>query len=178
MRRVAATVLAVALAGCGGGSEEVAAPAASTASSLGAPPVATTTSAAETEVEATPAGVLAALQEAGLPVTLVVQYDESTDPNKLLGRPAGYEAKSAFADSRLKPDPSLDKDAIERGGSIEIFTTAEGATKRKEFIAAIGAPLANEYDYTNGRVLVRVTGDLPPSQAKEYETALAAMKFR
>ena len=46
-------------------------------------------------------------------------------PNRLLGRPNGYTSKIAFADSRIsKTDTDgRQKDAIERGGSIEVLRT-------------------------------------------------------
>lgn len=36
-------------------------------------------------------------------------------------------------------------------------------------------PILAEYDYVAGGVLVRVSKQLTPTQAKEYETALAAI---
>ena len=61
-----------------------------------------------------------------------------TDPNRLLGRPNGYTSKIAFADSRIsKTDTDgTQKNAIERGGSIEVFPDAELAMGRAEYIQA------------------------------------------
>lgn len=107
---------------------------------------------------------------------LVKVYTEDDDPNKLLGRPSGYTSKIAFLDSRIskKDTEYTDSDAIERGGSIEVYGDADGAKQRAEYIQAIGksSGLANEYDYLKGSILVRVTGNLTPSKAKDYQAAL------
>ena len=68
--------------------------------------------------------------------SLVKVYTEDDDPSKLLGRPNGYTSKIAFADSRIsKADiESAEEDAIERGGSIEVFPDAELAKGRAEYI--------------------------------------------
>ena len=66
------------------------------------------------------------------------------------------------------------KDAIERGGSIEVFPDAELAKGRAEYIQGVlkNSGLGAEYDYVHGPVLVRVTGNLSPSKAQDYERAL------
>jgi len=110
--------------------------------------------------------------------SLVMIYTEENDPNKLLGRPNGYTSKIAFADSRINQDEAdrlkVEKDAIERGGSIEVFPDEEGAQARADYIQSVqkGGVFGSEYDYVKGGILVRVTGDLTPKQAKEYEAAL------
>jgi hypothetical protein len=108
--------------------------------------------------------------------SLVKVYTEDDDPNKLLGRPNGYTSKIAFADSRIAEvdTEGADKDAIERGGSIEVFSDAELAKGRAEYIQGIlkNSGLGAEYDYLHGPVLVRVTGNLSPSKARDYERAL------
>jgi len=107
---------------------------------------------------------------------LVKTYNEDNDPNKLLGRPNGYTSKIAFSDSRLakKDIAGTAKDAIERGGSVEVFPDAELAKARADYIQGIlkSGGFGSEYDYINGTALVRVTGNLTPSKAKEYQKAL------
>ena len=92
------------------------------------------------------------------------------DPNRLLGRPNGYTSKIAFADSRIsKTDTDgTQKDAIERGGSIEVFPDANLAKGRAEYTQGVlkNSGLGAEHDYLQGPVLVRVTGNLSPSKAK------------
>ena len=100
--------------------------------------------------------------------SLVKVYTEDDDPNKLLGRPNGYTSKIAFADSRIsKADiEGAEEDAIERGGSIEVFPDAELAKGRAEYIqgALKNSGLGAEYDDVHGPVLVRVTGNLSPAK--------------
>ncbi len=66
------------------------------------------------------------------------------------------------------------KDAIERGGSIEVFPDAHLAKGRAEYIQGVpkNSGLGAEYDYLHGPVLVRVTGNLSSSRAQDYERAL------
>jgi hypothetical protein len=114
---------------------------------------------------------------AQVPTTSLVKvYTEDDDPNKLLGRPNGYTSKIAFADSRIsKTDTEgTQKDAIERGGSIEVFPDADLAKGRADYIQGVlkNSGLGAEYDYLRGPVLVRVTGNLSPSKARDYEVAL------
>jgi hypothetical protein len=106
-------------------------------------------------------------------VKLIKAYSSADDPNHQLGRPNGYTSKTAFSDSRV-PAENLEfeaDDAIARGGSVEVYPDAAGATARKEYIQAIGKglPSAVEYDYVQGGVLIRVAKELTPEQAVEYE---------
>ena len=114
---------------------------------------------------------------AQVPTTSLVKvYTEDDDPNKLLGRPNGYTSKIAFADSRIsKTDiQGTDKDAIERGGSIEVFPDAELARGRAEYLQSVlkNSGLGAEYDDRGGPAPVWVTGNLSPSKARDYEVAL------
>lgn len=120
-----------------------------------------------------------ALRQAGVPLTVTLVYTADNDPNNLLGRPGGYTSKVAFTDSRIDPaevnDPA--PDAIDRGGSVEVYPDATAAAARKEYIQKIlqgaGGVLGTEYDYLSGGVVLRVTGKLTPDEAGVYETALA-----
>ncbi|WP_199750122.1 hypothetical protein [Amycolatopsis sp. WAC 04169] len=107
---------------------------------------------------------------------LVKVYTAEDDPNHLLGRPNGYTSKTAFGDSRVKPADVeyLGADAVERGGSVEVFPDEAGAKARMDFIQSVAKnlPAVGEYDYLKGPVLVRVSRFLTPDQAKEYEAAL------
>jgi hypothetical protein len=110
-------------------------------------------------------------------VKLGLVYTAEIDPNHLLGRPGQYSSKVAFTDSRIQPAPFDAPDSIDRGGSVEVFDDAQGATTRMKYIQAIasGFPMAVEYDYTSGPVLVRVGKIFTPAQAGEYQKALAAI---
>lgn len=123
--------------------------------------------------------VTAKLTEKIPTVSLTKTFTAEDDPNKLLGRPGSYTSKTAFADSRV-PKEGLppDNTHTEHGGGVEVFPDEAGATARKNQIQEISKSLGGliaEYGYVKGGVLVRVSGKLTPDQAKEYETALAAI---
>jgi hypothetical protein len=103
-------------------------------------------------------------------------YTAADDPNHQLGRPGGYTSKTAFSDSRVPADEAefTEPDAVERGGSIEVFADEAGAKTRMDYIQEIvkKLPAATEYEYLNGPVLVRVSKLLTPDQAKEYDAAI------
>lgn len=105
-----------------------------------------------------------------------IEYTAADDPNRLLGRPNGYGSKTSFIDTRVSADAVefTMPDAIERGGSVEVFDDAAAAAARRDYIHAIGKgfPAAVEYDYVADSVLVRVSRELTPEQAAEYERAL------
>lgn len=77
-------------------------------------------------------GVLEALAAADLPLTAIVEQDEDTDPNDMLGRPGGYTSR-ASADV-----PGGDKDGekygIDRGLVVEVFAAPDDAAARSKFI--------------------------------------------
>ncbi|WP_328884725.1 hypothetical protein [Streptomyces sp. NBC_00299] len=110
---------------------------------------------------------------------LVQVYTEANDPNHLLGRPGGYTSKAAFSDSRVSSADveGLDKDALERGGSVEVFKTEDEAKSRAEYIETIAKsmPSATEYHYIVGGILIRVSKLLTPTQAKDYEAGAKSL---
>lgn len=117
--------------------------------------------------------VVQGLKSDGLPVGKVVVFNASSDPNDLLGRPNQYIGKAVFRDRRAEDDQLAELNASE-GGTVEVFDDEEAARARFEYVEAIGksgGPFA-EYDYIDGRVVLRVSADLTPSQAAEYEAAL------
>jgi len=120
------------------------------------------------------AGVTKELANAGLPATLSVTFDESSDPNKLLGRPGGYTSKTAFTDDRVKA-PGAKKGDLTLGGSVEVFASEDEAEKRAEYVKTIAAssPMFAEYTYLRGTVVLRVSKELTPTDAAAYEAALS-----
>ncbi len=115
--------------------------------------------------------VVTKLQKGGLPVGEIVVYTAETDKNRLLGRPGQYTSKVNFHDTRLVKVASMD---IQSGGSVEVFATSEGLKVRKEYVERLAKalPMANEYDYSAGVVLLRLSHSLTPEQAEEYQKAL------
>lgn len=113
-------------------------------------------------------------------VKSTVVYTETTDPNKLMGRPNGYTSKTAFSDSRVAAADVefMDSDATERGGTVEVYPTADGATARSKYLQAIfsaSSMFGSEYHFQNGGILVRVTGNLTPAQSADYKAVVASL---
>lgn len=127
----------------------------------------------------TGAEVVEALATAGLPATLTIDYDETTDPNKQLGRPNGYVDKVAFADAPITPEAVIDSTAgsVELGGGLEVFSSQQGAQTRAHYIQSVtaGSPALTEYGYVKEGVLLRLSQQLTPTQAAAYEAALQAV---
>lgn len=145
------------------------------------------------------ASIVAALKAKGLPIAAVKVYTENDDPNSLLGRPGQYTSKANFHDRRLDPPvelgqcepipPGAPPDAepvchdkpkdpgVEHGGSVETFASSDDAKRRADYVKRISqsfGPLV-EYDFLQGKVLLRLSKDLTPTQAKQYEQTLAGI---
>jgi hypothetical protein len=115
-----------------------------------------------------------------IPGTTFAVYTETTDPNKLLGRPNGYTAGAFINDPRVGP---IGADAapgdIQAASTvsaviIEVWPTAADAQARSDYIQGIEktAPMmGSEYDHISGSALLRVSGILPPSINAEYTAA-------
>lgn len=99
-------------------------------------------------------------------VTKAEALTEDTDPNDLLGRPKGYDAATVIYDERVE----CSEPGVDCGATIEQWSSKSEAEERAEYIEGFG-PLANEYHYIDGGLLLRVSGELKPSAAKEYEAA-------
>jgi predicted ABC-type transport system involved in lysophospholipase L1 biosynthesis ATPase subunit len=105
-------------------------------------------------------------------VSKVVEITEDNDPNNLIGRPDGYDAAWVFHVQGL--DQCQDGTRVECGMTLEQWGSEDEAQARADYIATIAesAPmLANEYDYVDGPMLLRVTGEIKPSDAKRYQEA-------
>jgi hypothetical protein len=116
-----------------------------------------------------PVQVITALRHAGLPIGLVRYYNPSSDPNKLLGRPGQYIGKANFHDRRL----SGREFTVDNGGSVETFANKTNAQIRYRYIHAIStsSSLFAEWNYVEGTVVLRLSHELTPRQAKQYERA-------
>jgi hypothetical protein len=100
----------------------------------------------------------------------------ANDPNKLLGRPNAYTSKTQFIDSRIDQGSGVDLiGGVPAGGSVEVFADESKAKARRDYLrdAARAESAAAEYDYVSGPILLRVSHNLEPGQAAEYQTALA-----
>lgn len=106
---------------------------------------------------------------------------DRSESNHLLGRPNGYLSKASFSDKRVPASDTTgdSKGDVDYGGSVEVFATANEAKARAAYIESVlkaDPMLGTEYDYLNGPVLLRVSQYLIPSQAEEYQRALARIK--
>jgi hypothetical protein len=117
-----------------------------------------------------PLQVITALRRAGLPIGTVRYHSPASDPNKLLGRPGQYTGKANFHDRRLRGRDYT----VDNGGSVETFASNSDASRRYKYVRAIStsSPLFAEWNYVEGTVVLRLSHELTPRQAKQYERAL------
>ncbi len=120
---------------------------------------------------ATAESILLELKTSGLPITDVLVFDEVTDVNELLGRPHQYIGKADFQDNRVARE---EYDNYPTGGTIEVFSSKEDCAARCKYLqsladGSLGAFGVNQYIYKADYALFRVSYDLLPSQAAEYE---------
>lgn len=148
-----------------------------------APAASTTSSSADTTTTTVPPAtaedVVTVLRDAGLPIGEVIVWDAATDPNGLLGRPGQYTGKVTFTDTRLAPAPvGAEAIDVDVGGDIEVFDDPEAQAARVEYLAGFAdnpGPIGGWYQYEVGNAVVRISFDLTPDQAAEYESALQAL---
>jgi hypothetical protein len=119
------------------------------------------------------------LAAAGLPLHTTVVYAQTGDPDNLLGRPGGYTSKIAFVDRRIAAGPvaTTRADAIERGGSIEVYPNVAGAQARTDYLRTVSSasPIFAEFTYLRGGIVLRVSRYLAPDAAAGYEAALGRL---
>lgn len=113
--------------------------------------------------------VVEAFDNAKFPIINATVYDETTDPNKLLGRPGRYVEKMNFFDER-----DIEK---KNECSIEIFKTAEDAKARKDYLDTVGkaASMFASYSYLHKNVLLRISYGVLPKDAEVYRQALESL---
>lgn len=107
-------------------------------------------------------------------ITESVEITEENDPNDLIGRPGGYTESVVLHDSRVACDDDV---SVGCGAKVEVFDDSDAAADRADYIQSIlegNAALGTEYHYVDGPVLLRVSGELKPSAAEEYEAAFAS----
>lgn len=104
-------------------------------------------------------------------VAEVIEVTEDNDPNNLIGRPNGYVAASVLVDSRLPRCTDLGADC---GAMIEQWPDQAAAQRRADYIQAMRRDmpmLGQEWSTVKDDLLLRVNGDLKPSEASAYEAA-------
>lgn len=151
------------LAACGSAAESPAPEASSSAATATATPTPTPTIEAE-PVPLTAAEIGAALAEANANITEVVAITEDNDPNTLIGRPNGYSDAAVLYDARV----TCDGLGVDCGMTLEVWPTAEGADQRAAYIQELQSDsplLGSEYHTVRENYLLRVSGDIVPSEA-------------
>lgn len=181
MRNIITIIVATAAltAGCSSSGDAAVAEATNSSAATTATEPATV-AAPSTAAEAVDAeAVLAELTAAGLPITDSAAITETNDANNLIGRPGQYMSKVTFADSRVGAPIDQAAPGNEAGGSIEVFANDSDAQARSDYIQqtlkSLGPIAGTEYHYLSGPVLVRVNGELVPSAAADYESAVAGL---
>jgi hypothetical protein len=118
-----------------------------------------------------------AFRRAGLPVRDVVIYTEDNDPNSLLGRPNQYVAKASWKDARVDVSGESGTDT---GGTVEVFANRQDMEARKKYVETVsrGTPLLAEYTFAHNNALLRLTRELTPKQAKQYEDVFTGKASR
>jgi len=115
------------------------------------------------------------MKAAGLPITGVIVYNATTDPNHLLGRQDEYTSKDAWVDPAAVAagagDPNSDPGGIEFGGGIEAFSTVADAQARLAYLKALRALVGDGYDYLVGSAILRLSNYLTPAPAGKFRAA-------
>lgn len=122
--------------------------------------------------------IVAGLKAKGLPIGEMFAFTAESDQNHLLGRPHQYVGKVSWRDTRVNESDSHGADiSASDGGSVEVFANLADAEARAHYVETIaaGGGIFSEYDYSDGTVLLRVSKDLTPDQAKAYQTALLSL---
>ncbi|GAA4837152.1 hypothetical protein GCM10023354_16680 [Garicola koreensis] len=95
---------------------------------------------------------------------------EDNDPNDLIGRPNGYTEALVIYDS----EADCQSLGVDCGATVEFWADEDAATERSDYIqdTLADAPfLGSEYHFQSGSILLRVAGEITPSQSETYEAA-------
>lgn len=168
--------MAAATAGCGGGAADNPGSAPTVIVTASPSTSATTSPTPETDQLTTATQYAKAIRRKVGSATEVTTITEATDANNLLGRPNGYTSAAVITDTG--GDVSDPAPGVAYGATVEVFTTEAEARRRSDYIQGLlrdSPMLGTEYNYATGGVLLRVSGTLPPSAAKKYESAFNAV---
>lgn len=143
---LAASAALVLLAGCGGSSDD-----------------------SSDSVDPTAHSAALVLQSQIPDVTELVKLTEENDPNDLIGRPNGYTAATVLVDSRVSCEG--EEPGVDCGATVEEWPSQEDAEKRSDYIQDLqsgSSLLGSEWNTVRGNLLLRVTGEMNPSDAEAY----------
>jgi len=140
----------------------------------GAPAAASATPTPTVAAPPTSAALAAELQAAIPTITSVSAITEENDTNDMIGRPNGYVGGDFITDSRAT---ECYDGGVACGAVIEDWANAADAQTRSDYIQGIlkeSPVLGSEYNYIRDGLLLRVSGELLPSAAAEYESVFVA----
>ena len=122
----------------------------------------------------TAAGLVQAFIDAGLPLIHVIEYTSATDPNSLLGRPGEYTEKINWYDERYFEDWMDDESP---NLTVEVFRNREEMERRRDHIQSLQEAmpiLGGQYFFYSDTMLLRLSFDLTPESAAQYEEVFRA----
>lgn len=104
---------------------------------------------------------------------------EDNDPNGNLNKAGGYTAQVYFSSDLIDQSEIYGTSIIDKGtdggGSIEVYTSAENAKTRNDYLAAFdGGIFASGSHTVIGTVLVRTSNELTATQQKTLEANIIA----
>lgn len=180
---VVAVLLLLPVSACGSPKDEPRAVPTDATSSAPVPDDESTSASGDSVNESEPVGpvedvlAVAAVLEDSLPdVAASIELTEDNDANDLIGRPGQYDAAVFLALESLGcTGHNYDDLSIDCGIKLERWPSGEDAAARAQDIQTklktygLGA----EWDYGVGRILLRIAGDVPPSQATTIRDAFA-----
>jgi hypothetical protein len=140
-------------------------------STSGAPTIAPSAAQSPTSSVRDATAIGDAIRQKVASVTKVVTITEDNDPNHKIGRPGGYVSAAVLYDSGAKCTGL----GVGCGATVEVWPTEGDARARADYVqAALRANpiLGTEYGFVSGPVLLRVSGAIKPSVAKNYEAGL------
>ena len=164
----------ITLAGCGGATDSV-----KTVSE----PTQTKTQTVAVPLDAT--GTANQIKAGVSTVIKVVTLTEANDANNLIGRPNGYTSAAVLYDNAVAVGNGDKCDdfggpGVDCGATVEVWSSNADANARAKYIQTLqkgSAMLGSEWDYIGGGVLVRVSGKLKPSEAKNYNKVFGGTLF-
>ncbi|MBC7593922.1 MAG: hypothetical protein H7288_08310 [Kineosporiaceae bacterium] len=111
------------------------------------------------------------LKDAIPTITSVTQITEDNDPDDLIGRPAGYIDGALIVDTRAT---KCVEPGVACGATIEVWGDKQKASDRSINLITLMVedPTLDEHHYILDGLLLRVSGELSPSAAAEYESIM------
>lgn len=166
---LAALVLVFPLAACAGKTP----PSPATSTSVSVP----ASAASPTAITSTESALESARAAAGESAKNVFQLTEDNDSNNLLGRPGGYSDAAVAQLNGLTGTCDPSTPGVDCGLTVEVWKSQTAATARAKDIQTKLSTygLGSEYDFVKGSTLLRISGEVKPSEASEINARFGGM---